>query len=54
METETTLGAGVLPKHRLGRSAVHVTELSFGAAGIGNLRSPVNDAAAYGAVDAAW
>ena len=33
---------------------MHVTDLSFGAAGIGNLRSPINDAAAYAAVDAAW
>jgi len=54
METETTFPAPALRKKRLDHSAVHVTELSFGAAGIGNLRSPVNDATAYGAVDAAW
>lgn len=54
METETPFTAPASPKRRLGHSAVHVTELSFGAAGIGNLRSPINDAAAYGAVDAAW
>lgn len=54
METENTFTPPALPKRRLGHSSVHVTELSFGAAGIGNLRSPINDAAAYRAVDAAW
>lgn len=39
---------------RLGRSKVTVTELSFGAAGIGNLYAPVTDAAAEAAVTAAW
>ncbi|WP_034275553.1 aldo/keto reductase [Actinospica robiniae] len=39
---------------RLGRSAVHVTGLSFGAAGIGNLFAPVTDQAAEGAIAAAW
>jgi D-threo-aldose 1-dehydrogenase len=38
----------------LGRSAVEITELSFGAAGIGNLYTPVEPAAAAAAVDAAW
>ncbi|MFH8983113.1 aldo/keto reductase [Streptomyces varsoviensis] len=38
----------------LGRGTVRVTELSFGAAGIGNLYTPVSDADARAAVDAAW
>ncbi|MFG2640747.1 aldo/keto reductase [Streptomyces sp. NPDC048370] len=38
----------------LGTSAVSVTELSFGAAGIGNLFTPVDVAQAGRAVDAAW
>ncbi|MGI5404354.1 aldo/keto reductase [Streptomyces sp. CA-135486] len=38
----------------LGRSAVEITELSFGAAGIGNLYTAVEPAAAAGAVEAAW
>ncbi|MFF3871760.1 aldo/keto reductase [Streptomyces sp. NPDC001978] len=38
----------------LGRSAVRVTELTFGAAALGNLCAPVSDAAAAGAVAAAW
>lgn len=38
----------------LGRSAVDITELSFGAAGIGNLYTPVDPAAAAAAIDAAW
>ncbi|WP_405804470.1 aldo/keto reductase [Streptomyces sp. NBC_00210] len=38
----------------LGRSAVEITELSFGAAGIGNLYTAVEPAAAAAAVDAAW
>ncbi|MGW6403223.1 aldo/keto reductase [Streptomyces sp. NPDC055134] len=38
----------------LGRSGVDVTELSFGAAGIGNLYTPVTDEEARAAVDAAW
>lgn len=38
----------------LGRSAVGITELSFGAAGIGNLYTPVDPGAAAAAVDAAW
>jgi len=38
----------------LGRSGVEVSELSFGAAGIGNLFTAVSDEQAYEAVDAAW
>ncbi|MGY0020240.1 aldo/keto reductase [Streptomyces sp. YJ-C3] len=38
----------------LGRAAVPVTELGFGAAGIGNLYTEVRDDEAYAAVDAAW
>ncbi|NEA68093.1 aldo/keto reductase [Streptomyces sp. SID12488] len=38
----------------LGTTGVRVTELSFGAAAIGNLFRPVTDEAAYDAVDAAW
>ncbi|GGN58152.1 oxidoreductase [Streptomyces albiflavescens] len=38
----------------LGRSGVEVSELSFGAAGIGNLFTAVTDEQAYEAVDAAW
>ncbi|MFI7008328.1 aldo/keto reductase [Streptomyces sp. NPDC050145] len=38
----------------LGRSRVPVTALGFGAAGIGNLYTPVGDDAARAAVDAAW
>lgn len=38
----------------LGRSTVPVTALGFGAAGIGNLYTPVGDDAARAAVDAAW
>ncbi|MBD0690367.1 aldo/keto reductase [Streptomyces sp. CBMA123] len=38
----------------LGRSGVAATELAFGAAGIGNLFTPVTDADAEQAVAAAW
>ncbi|MEU9207359.1 aldo/keto reductase [Streptomyces sp. NPDC048415] len=38
----------------LGTSDVEVSELSFGAAGIGNLFTAVDDEQAYEAVDAAW
>lgn len=38
----------------LGTTDVRVTELSFGAAGIGNLFRPVSDEAASAAVQAAW
>ncbi|MFB7214557.1 aldo/keto reductase [Streptomyces sp. NPDC056255] len=40
--------------NRLGRSSVHVGELAFGAAGIGNLFTAVTDAEAERAVHAAW
>ncbi|MDH6115417.1 D-threo-aldose 1-dehydrogenase [Kitasatospora sp. MAP12-15] len=43
-----------LRRNRLGRSNVAVTELAFGAAAIGNLFTPVGDAQAQEAVDAAW
>ncbi len=39
---------------RLGRSQVHVTELSFGGAAIGNLYTEVSEQDARAAVDAAW
>jgi D-threo-aldose 1-dehydrogenase len=38
----------------LGGSPVRVTELAFGAAGIGNLYRPVTDEDAFAAVEAAW
>nr|WSZ99783.1 aldo/keto reductase [Streptomyces sp. NBC_00857] len=38
----------------LGRGAVSVSGLSFGAAGIGNLYTPVSSEQALAAVDAAW
>ncbi|WP_405682803.1 aldo/keto reductase [Streptomyces sp. NBC_00057] len=41
-------------RNRLGSSAVEITELSFGAAAIGNLFSAVDPAQAAAAVDAAW
>ncbi|ROQ77719.1 D-threo-aldose 1-dehydrogenase [Streptomyces sp. CEV 2-1] len=41
-------------RNRLGNSAVEVTELSFGAAAIGNLFSAVEPERAAAAVDAAW
>ncbi|MEV7405717.1 aldo/keto reductase [Streptomyces sp. NPDC091267] len=41
-------------RNRLGNSAVEVTELSFGAAAIGNLFSAVEPAQATAAVNAAW
>ncbi|WP_406516230.1 aldo/keto reductase [Streptomyces sp. NBC_00873] len=41
-------------RNRLGSSAVEVTELSFGAASIGNLFREVDPAQAAAAVDAAW
>ncbi|MFF3839170.1 aldo/keto reductase [Streptomyces sp. NPDC001930] len=41
-------------RHPLGSSKVDVTALSFGAAALGNLYTPVNVAQAGGAVDAAW
>jgi D-threo-aldose 1-dehydrogenase len=43
-----------LALRRLGRSPVHVTELSFGGAAIGNLFTEVSDDDARAAIDAAW
>lgn len=43
-----------LPRRRLGRSPVSVTELSFGGAAIGGLYTEVSDEDARAAVDAAW
>ncbi|MFH8769574.1 aldo/keto reductase [Streptomyces sp. NPDC017958] len=40
--------------NRLGRSGVEVSPLGFGAAGIGNLYTPMDDEQAYEAVRAAW
>ncbi|SOE07475.1 aldo/keto reductase [Streptomyces sp. Ag109_G2-15] len=40
--------------NRLGRSGVEVGPLGFGAAGIGNLYTPMSDEQAYEAVRAAW
>ncbi|MFH8449216.1 aldo/keto reductase [Streptomyces fungicidicus] len=40
--------------HRLGKSAVRVSTLALGAAGIGNLFTPVTDDEAAEAVDTAW
>ncbi|MFE7549300.1 aldo/keto reductase [Streptomyces gardneri] len=44
----------ILRRSALGRSTVQVSELAFGAAGIGNLFTPVTDAEAEQAVHAAW
>ncbi len=41
-------------QRRLGRSAVRVTEISFGGAAIGNLFTEVSDQDARAVVDAAW
>ncbi|MFF3641236.1 aldo/keto reductase [Streptomyces sp. NPDC002564] len=41
-------------RRRLGSGGVEVTELSFGAAGIGNLYSPITDDQAATALDHAW
>jgi D-threo-aldose 1-dehydrogenase len=46
--------AAELPRRRLGRSPVEVTELSFGGAAIGNLFTVVSDDDARAAIDAAW
>ncbi|MGC0314923.1 aldo/keto reductase [Kitasatospora acidiphila] len=42
------------PRVRLGRSTVITTRLALGGAALGNLFSPIGDAAATAAVDAAW
>jgi len=43
-----------LPRRRLGRSPVEVTELSLGGAAIGNLFTAVSDDDARATIDAAW
>ncbi|GIK86161.1 MAG: L-fucose dehydrogenase [Betaproteobacteria bacterium] len=43
-----------IARRRLGRTAVHVTELGFGAAPLGGFRGAVPQADAMGALDAAW
>lgn len=49
-----TLPPTPLAQRSLGRSPVHVTELSFGGAAIGNLFTEVSEEDARAAVDAAW
>jgi len=41
-------------QQRLGRSAVHVTELGFGGGPLGGLYAPLDDGTAAGALEAAW
>ena len=41
-------------RRRIGRTGVHVTELGFGSAPIGNLHAAVDDEQAQATVDAAW
>ncbi|MCQ8836046.1 aldo/keto reductase [Streptomyces malaysiensis] len=41
-------------RRRIGRTGVHVTELGFGSAPIGNLYAAVDDEQAQATVDAAW
>jgi D-threo-aldose 1-dehydrogenase len=43
-----------LPTRRVGTTDVHVTEVGFGSASIGNLYREVDDATAAAAVDTAW
>ncbi|MFG2650313.1 aldo/keto reductase [Streptomyces sp. NPDC048436] len=43
-----------MTRRTLGPGGVRVTELSFGAAGLGNLYTPVSDEEAAEALDAAW
>ncbi|MFF1699650.1 aldo/keto reductase [Streptomyces sp. NPDC058257] len=43
-----------IPRRTLGLGGVEVTELSFGAAGLGNLYTPITDEEAVAALDAAW
>jgi len=43
-----------LPRRRLGRSPVHVTELTLGGAPLGSLFTEVTEGDARAAVDAAW
>ncbi|MGW6024203.1 aldo/keto reductase [Streptomyces sp. NPDC055099] len=43
-----------MARRAIGPGGVEVTELSFGAAGLGNLYTPVTDEEAAAAIDAAW
>ncbi|WP_190085532.1 aldo/keto reductase [Streptomyces longisporoflavus] len=43
-----------MARRSVGSGGVEVTELSFGAAGLGNLYTPMTDEDAVAAVDAAW
>jgi D-threo-aldose 1-dehydrogenase len=52
--TGSPAGPGSLPRRRLGRSPVLVSELSFGGAPIGGLYTEVSDDEARAAIDAAW
>jgi D-threo-aldose 1-dehydrogenase len=44
----------LLPRRRLGRTRLEVTELSFGGTAIGNMFRPVDDEVARSAIEAAW
>jgi D-threo-aldose 1-dehydrogenase len=44
----------MMRQRRLGRTGISVTELGFGASGIGNLNTAVNDDVAAATVDSAW
>jgi D-threo-aldose 1-dehydrogenase len=43
-----------MERRAIGKTKLSVTALGFGAAPLGNLYEPVSDAAAKGAIDAAW
>lgn len=43
-----------MARRAVGPGGVEVTELSFGAAGLGNLYTPISDEDAAAAIDAAW
>ncbi|MFI6091204.1 aldo/keto reductase [Streptomyces sp. NPDC051218] len=43
-----------MTRRAIGPGGVEVTELSFGAAALGNLYAPITDEEAAGAIDAAW
>lgn len=43
-----------MARRAIGPGGVEVTELSFGAAGLGNLYTPITDQEARAAIDAAW
>jgi D-threo-aldose 1-dehydrogenase len=47
-------GEQVLPKRRLGRTPVEVTELGFGGTALGNMYEAVGDEDAYAAIEKAW